>query len=152
MTRQRNDKDNSIAWRTTAANTKAIEKELNQCGWVNMRAFARLCGTHANGSTFQRKVQKSLVRNIIIGPHVTGVIRMFKADDAPKVIDCISRMSAKEEKAVGKKRARNSSGRFSKDKQTTLFDSTRGLSQEDIERIAKHVALCLSTQTNKETP
>lgn len=123
LTQRRKDKDNSIAWDMSPPTKRAVIQEHIDSGWVDMQTFAKLCGVQANGSSFQRKCQKADVRNIIVGPHVTGVMRMFKADDASKVKAWMLQIASKKQDVVATARVRNSSGRFSRLKQSAPSNS-----------------------------
>ena len=123
LTQRRKDKDNSIAWDMSPRTKRAVIQEHIDSGWVDRQTFAKLCGVQANGSSFERKCQKADVRNIIVGPHVTGVMRMFKADDASKVKAWMLQIANKKQDVVATARVRNSSGRFSRLKQSAPSNS-----------------------------
>ena len=146
QTRTRNNKDNSIAWAMSADSKAAINAEMTKNGWVDMRSFGDLSGTPANGKSFQRKCENADVRTIIVGTHTSGVLRMFKAEDASKVKDLLQRMKFKEKSLQQVPRQRTSKGRFAQETVGTLFSPKVDMSQKDVKRIAAAVALLISPQ------
>lgn len=136
--------DNSPVYAMTSKATTAINEEMAQNGWVDMRSFGKLINTPSNSKSFQRRCEAADVRTIIFGKHSSGMLRLFKAEDACKVQDLMQRINMETNVVERSLRTRNSSGRFAQERSKTLFDEMADLPPEDVSLLNKLLRSLLS--------